>query len=258
MEKRLEILITNDDSINAEGINLLANIMKSYGNVTVVAPLLPQSGKSAALSLGEKLYLKETYREEGLIKYTFTGTPVDCIKIGINECLSGKKPDIIVSGINHGSNCSVASLYSGTLGACIEGTIYGVPSIGFSLNTHDPSPDFSGIIKYINVILDNFLSNPPATGVYLNVNFPNLPAEKITGIKFARRGKGMWVKEFETYEDPEEGRYFVMAGHFHNLDEEEHIADHKLVKQGYITIVPHNIDNTDYSEISRLSSVWKL
>lgn len=258
MKKIRKILITNDDSINAEGINLLAEIMRNYGEVTVVAPLLPQSGKSAALSLGQKLFLNKIHEEEGLRKFTFTGTPVDCIKIGINECLSGEVPDLIVSGINHGSNCSVASLYSGTLGACIEGTIYGVPSIGFSINTHSTSPDFSCVIKYIDTILQNFLDNPPVPGIYLNVNFPDLPAEKIAGIKFARRGKGMWVKEFDTIEDPENGKHFVMTGHFHNLEEVENLGDHKLVKQGYITIVPHKIDNTDYSEIERLSGSWKI
>ena len=124
-----EILITNDDGIEADGIHVLASIMRRYGNVTVVAPLHAQSGKSAALSLDTKLYLKQIKNEPGYREYTFNGTPVDCIKIGINECWpEGRLPDLVVSGINHGANCSVASLYSGTLGACIEGTVYGIPS----------------------------------------------------------------------------------------------------------------------------------
>lgn len=258
MKSRRKILITNDDSINAEGISILSDIMKNYGDVIVVAPKEPQSGKSAALSLGQKLHLELISKEEGVAKYTFTGTPVDCVKIGINECLNGERPDLLVSGINHGSNCSVAALYSGTLGACIEGTIYGIPSIGFSINTHNPHPDFSGVIKYIDKILENFLSNRPKEGVYLNVNFPDVPAEEIEGIKFARRGKGMWIKEFDIVDEPSGEKSFVMAGHFHDLEDDPELGDHKLVKRKYISIVPLQIDNTDYHEMSRLSKEWDL
>ena len=149
MRSTREILITNDDGIDAEGIHVLAGIMAGYGNVTVVAPLHPQSGKSAALSMDTPLYLKQVKDEPGLREYTFNGTPVDCVKIGINECFpKGELPDIVVSGINHGANCSVASLYSGTLGACIEGTVYEIPSIGFSLCTHKPHPDFSPVLEF--------------------------------------------------------------------------------------------------------------
>lgn len=157
-----EILITNDDGIGADGIHVLASVMRRYGNVTVVAPLHAQSGKSAALSLDTKLYLKQIKNEPGYREYTFNGTPVDCIKIGINECWpEGRLPDLVVSGINHGANCSVASLYSGTLGACIEGTVYGIPSIGFSICTHAEHPDFSPITEYADTIMERFLACPP-------------------------------------------------------------------------------------------------
>lgn len=132
--KPREILITNDDGIDAEGIHVLASIMRNYGNVTVVAPLHHQSGKSAALSLDTRLYLHQIKDEPGLREYTFNGTPVDCVKIGINECWpEGCLPDLVVSGINHGSNCSVASLYSGTLGACTKAQYTASRPIGFSI-----------------------------------------------------------------------------------------------------------------------------
>ena len=157
MNKKIDILITNDDSINAKGIHFLAKMMTQYGNVTVVAPAEPQSGKSAALSLATPQYLKKVHYEDGLRIYSFEGTPVDCIKLAINEFFHDKRPDLIVSGINHGSNASVASLYSGTLGACIEGTLYDIPSIGFSINTHDEDPDFSSVERYGKIIMDKFI-----------------------------------------------------------------------------------------------------
>lgn len=257
MNRLREILISNDDGINAKGVNLLGEIMRKYGNVTIVAPLHPQSGKSAALSLGANLYLEKTYEDEGLRKFTFNGTPVDCIKAGINECYDGIRPDIIVSGINHGSNCSVASLYSGTLGACIEGTVYGIPSMGFSLNTHNEDPDFGPVLKFADEIIKNFIAAPPKKGVYLNVNFPAIPADEVKGIRMARRGYGMWVEEFDKTTDENGVPCYVMAGHFHNLEDNQ-IGDHLLVKDKYISIVPHKLDNTDYDEINRLSEAWGL
>ena len=253
-----EILISNDDGIDAKGIHLLCRIMMKYGNVTAVAPLHPQAGKSAALSLGENLYLEKVHEEPGLRMFTFSGTPVDCVKAGINECYGGRRPDILVSGINHGSNCSVASLYSGTLGACIEGTVYGIPSIGFSINTHESDPDFSPVTAYADTIMEKFLSCPPVPGVYLNVNFPAVPAEEVKGIRMARRGQGIWLEEFDKATDAEGRPCYIMAGYFRNLEEEGSIGDHMLVHGKYISVVPHKLDNTDYGEIERLSAEWNL
>lgn len=259
MRPTREILITNDDGIEAEGIHVLAGIMAGYGNVTVVAPLHPQSGRSAALSLDTPLYLEQIKDGPGMREYTFNGTPVDCVKIGINECYpEGELPDLVVSGINHGSNCSVAALYSGTLGACIEGTVYDIPSIGFSINTHTEHPDFSPVTKYAGVILDKFLQNPPEKGIYLNVNFPAIPADEVKGIRMARRGYGRWVKEFDTHYDENGRKYFLMAGHFENLEKDGTIGDHWIVHDKYISIVPHRVDTTDYSELERLRKVWEL
>ena len=256
MDKSKEILITNDDGIGAKGIKLLAEIMKKYGHVTVVAPAEPQSGKSAALTLHSPLYLKKTYEDKDVTYYTFNGTPVDCVKIAMNECYDEKhRPDILMSGINHGSNCSVAALYSGTLGACVEGTLYGVPSMGFSITTHEKDPDFGPILKYGDRIIEKFLANRPDRNVYLNVNFPAVKAEEVKGIKLGRRGDGRWVREFDTFYNEKGEKYFEMAGHFEDNESDER-GDHLLTGKNYISIVPHTIDNTDYAELERMKENW--
>lgn len=255
----MEFLVTNDDSYLSKGIKTISEVLSKYGNVTVVAPKEVQSGMSAALTLTKPLRLKEEHQaitsNGTYIKvYSFTGTPADCVKIAMNEFFLERKPDMLVSGINHGSNASVASVYSGTLGATAEGTIYGVPSIGLSIDTHDPDADFSQVTKYLPQILENTLANPPAPGVYLNINFPS---GSIKGIRFAKQGSGMWIKEFDKRVDPHGIPYYWMTGHF--LDTEENPSgDHKLMADGYITIVPHNVDTTNYGEMERLGHAWKL
>jgi 5'-nucleotidase len=178
--------------------------------------------------------------------------------MAMNQLFTDKKPDILVSGINHGSNASVASIYSGTLGAAAEGTVYGIPSIGFSLASHDPDADFTAAKKFGRVIVEQFMKNPPTKGIYLNVNFPPLPEEKIKGIRFSKQGKGQWIKEFEQRKDPYGFNYYWMTGEFSNIDPLDSEADHNVISSGYISVVPHNIDNTDYKEMERLSSLWQL
>ena len=261
-QKQLQILVTNDDSYLSKGIQTVSDILSQYGNVTVVAPKEVQSGMSAALTLTRPLRLakeweKETSNGNYIRVYSFTGTPADCVKIAMNEFFLEKKPDLLISGINHGSNASVASVYSGTLGATAEGTIYGVPSIGLSIDTHNPDADFSGVEKYLPQILENFLANPPQKGVYLNINFPKGGVESIKGIRFAKQGDGMWIKEFDKRTDPHGREYYWMTGHF--LDTETDPAgDHRVVGDGYISIVPHNIDTTNYQEMERLKECWQL
>ncbi|MDD2293789.1 MAG: 5'/3'-nucleotidase SurE [Bacteroidales bacterium] len=266
MNQIREIIVTNDDSYAAEGILVAAQLMREYGNVTIVAPKEPQSGKSASISLDMTMRLTKVSEEEAegdlhsLAVYTFTGTPVDCVKMAMNMFLErGIMPDLLVSGINHGSNASVASVYSGTLGATAEGTIYGVPSIGLSINTHSMNPDFSGLVYYARKIMDMYFSDKGGfrEGDYLNINFPDIPMEKIKGIKVAHQGKGQWVREFEKRVDPKGRDYYWMIGTFNDLDEDSR-GDHHVVDDGYISIVPHRVDSTDYEEMERLKSVWKL
>ena len=264
MKKTREILVTNDDGFRAKGIHVLAEMLREYGNVTVVAPYEPQSGRSVSLTLDKPLMIERPLVEEAtetlgsLRVYTLSGTPADCAKLGINIFLhENRLPDLLVSGINHGSNASAASIYSGTLGATVEGTLYDIPSIGFSINTHDENPDFEGVLFYGRQILDNVLRDGLRKNVYLNVNFPAIPKDQIRGIRMARQGAGRWVKEFDHRVTLRGKHYFWMVGEF---EDEEAVgapdADHHVVDSGYISIVPHRIDTTDYEEMERLQKLW--
>ena len=253
-----KILITNDDGVKSKGISQLIEMMRPFGEITVVAPFEAQSGMSAALTIGKPLRLTELRSDDGLKVYACSGTPADCVKMAMNQIFKNDPPDMLVSGINHGSNASVASLYSGTLGAAIEGTIYGIPSIGLSLCSHKPDADFSGVMYYGKIIIDNFLQNPVSPSVYLNINFPDLKPDKIKGIKFAQQGKGQWIKEFEQREDPYGFKYYWMTGEFYNLEPDNEKSDNNIIDKGYVSIVAHKIDNTDYEEVRRLESIWKL
>jgi len=253
-----KILITNDDGVKARGIGALIEMMRPYGDITVVAPFEAQSGMSAALTIGKPLRLTELKIEDGVRIYACSGTPADCVKMAVNQFFGDQLPDLLVSGINHGSNASIASLYSGTLGAASEGTVYGIPSIGFSLCSHEANADFSTAIHYGKVIIDQYLKNPAKQDILLNVNFPDIPIDKVVGIRFTHQGKGQWIKEFEERKDPYGFKYYWMTGEFFNMEPDSLEADHNLLQENYITIVPHKIDTTDYNEMERLSSLWKL
>jgi len=261
-----EILVVNDDGFRARGIQALAQMLREFGNVTVVAPYEAQSGKSASLTLDKPLMIDWPVREPAtetlgsLRVYTLTGTPVDCAKMGINGFKNeGHLPDLLVSGINHGSNASAASIYSGTLGATIEGTLYDIPSVGLSINTHNEDPDFTAVLHYSRLIVRRVLDDGLRRGIYLNVNFPALPLSQIRGIRMARQGMGRWIKEYDHRVTQRGKHYFWMVGEF---EDQEAVgtpdADHHLVDAGYISIVPHTIDTTAYDEVERLSKLWNL
>lgn len=278
--KPIEILITNDDGYTSKGIQFLTDMASNYGNVTVIAPKQVQSGMSAALSIGKILRMEMISSRvcsngHRVTVYALSGTPVDCVKMAMNKCFSaggsesveqdewagqrGYRPDLVLSGINHGSNASVASMYSGTLGAAAEGALYGVPSVGLSITTHDPDPDFTQIGEYVATIIGKALANAPGEGIYLNVNFPAISREEIKGIKMACQGNGVWVKEFEQRKDPNGKDYYWMTGNFSNREEsEDSIADHLLVEKGYITIVPHKVDTTCYKTLQQMKKDWNL
>ncbi len=263
MERQLEILITNDDSYISKGFNTLIALCATLGNVTAVAPKYAQSGMSAALSMGKPLFLNKederTTASGNTIKiYSFTGTPADCVKIAMNKFFSREhKPDLMFSGINHGSNASTAAVYSGTLGATAEASIYEVPAIALSVNTHDPDADFSAVKKWFHRIVDNYLENPPQKGVYLNINFPDIPVQQIQGIRFAHQGDGMWIDEFEDYKTPHGEPFYWICGKFLDKAKDKE-GDHTLIDEGYITIVPHLVDSTSYKEMYRLNNLWKF
>lgn len=283
----MEILITNDDGYRAKGIRTLAGIMRKFGNVTVIAPKRHQSGMSMAVSLGlqQLAYKKFTSYEasclfgkelgNGIEWAYLDATPASCVKFGFNTCFLEKKPDVVVSGINHGSNAASASCYSGTLGAAQEAALNDVPAIGVSLDTLNPDADFSAIEKYFPDIFSKIMEDLPARrGIYYNVNFPNIPCEQIKGVRTGIQGKGKWVREFKEWdpsvyvrhgitpellgmsshpEDLEPGEeLFMMVGDFIDDPENTSESDHHLMAAKYISVVAHNIDTTDYEEVRRL------
>ena len=265
--KTREILITNDDGIEARGLHFIAGMMRHYGNITIVAPKVPQSAKSAALTLHTPMYFEKVGESEGYRMFTLTGTPVDCVKMGMRLFLEeGRTPDLLMSGINHGTNASVATVYSGTLGATAEGCIYGVPSIGFSIDTHDPEADFSIVAQFGPKILDEALEKGLPKGTYLNINFPNIPPAEVQGIRVTRMGRGRWVREYDQETDEEGRDCYVMRGIFENLEKSAIVpapgegitGDHVTIKGGYIAITPVRLDATDYEAADEIVSSWKL
>lgn len=262
MKKNPKFLLTNDDGIKSRGIRIFADILKEYGDVTVVAPAQAQSGMSAALSLEQPLYMKHIGPEAGMDWWSFSGTPVSCVKAGLNDVFSyvdGIMPDFVFSGVNIGSNCSVASIYSGTLGACAEGTLYGVPSVGFSICSHDEQCDMSSVEVYGRKILSKLFdgSYRIPSGTYLNVNFPDMPASSVKGIRTARRGRGRWIREYSKRYSEEYGEHLWMSGSFEDLEPDGGDGDHRLALDGYVTVVPIMVDATDYSEREKIEQSWR-
>lgn len=267
----MRILITNDDGYEAKGIKVLAQIISAFGEVTVIAPKKHQSGMSMALSLGFK---QIAHKDLGEGWHYVDATPASCVKFGLNTVFLNDFPDVVVSGINHGSNASVASCYSGTLGAVEEAALNGIPGIGVSLDTLHPDADFSGVERYFGEIFSMIMEDyPKKYGVYYNVNFPDIPADRIKGIKAGSQGRGRWIKEFKEWDvrhyakygitpemlgqssDPvlEEGEdLYMMVGEFLDDPANPADADHLLVADGYISVVAHNVDCTDYQELERL------
>lgn len=267
-EMKREILLTNDDSYKAQGINIIAQILRKFGNVLMIAPSTPQSAKSMALTMDSPIYLTkydEFEPEEGkgrLECYHLDGTPADCSKMIINQTIERHiQPDLFVAGVNHGSNASAGCLYSGTLGACKEGCLVGIPSIGLSLSSKEGEvQDFSSVEKYASPIIEQLFQNPPVLNTFLNVNFPNIPADQVKGIHFSHQGNGRWEREFVESSNVKGKKLYWMVGQFVNYEEKAATrdADHLLLEDGYVTITPLKIDSTNYAEKERLSKLWKL
>ena len=255
MNKKPLILITNDDGINAKGISALIEIAKPFGDVIVVAPMESQSGMSNAITVKLPLHLKQLSTSNGITRLVTNGTPVDCVKLALSQVLD-RKPDLLLSGINHGSNSSISVVYSGTMGATIEGSLNGIPSIGFSLTDFSPEADFSIVEKYAPKIIENVLNNGLPEYTCLNVNFPAIEISKIKGIKVCRQTKGRWQEEFDKRTDPHKREYYWLTGSFKNYEPEADDTDEWALKNNYVSIVPVNIDLTSYSTIQKLKD-WK-
>ncbi|MDY0197442.1 MAG: 5'/3'-nucleotidase SurE [Tenuifilaceae bacterium] len=249
------ILVTNDDGINAKGIKALAEMAKQFGRVVVVAPDEGNSGMSHAITIKHPLRLKKHNWGDDIEAYSVNGTPVDCVKLAINQVFK-HKPDMLLSGINHGSNSSVSVFYSGTMAAAIEGCLYDIPSIGFSLLDYMSDADFSGAIKFGKQIIQNVLDNGIRNGVCLNVNVPAIPKDEIKGIKICRQNMGTWREEFDKRTDPRGTDYFWLTGYFQNDEPQAIDTDEYALSNGYVSIVPVSIDLTDKIEHARLSGLF--
>ncbi|MCC5921749.1 MAG: 5'/3'-nucleotidase SurE [Cyclobacteriaceae bacterium] len=251
------ILVANDDGVTAPGIRHLVEAMQEIGEVVVVAPDSPQSGMGHAITIGNTLRLTKTDIFPGVTTYKCSGTPADCIKLAKHHVLKERKPDLIVSGINHGSNTSISVLYSGTMSAAIEGAIEGFPSIGFSLCDFASDADFSHTIDYVKLIAQQALANPMPKGVALNVNFPPKRNERIKGIKICRQARAKWQEQFDQRVDPTGRKYFWMAGNFVNFDKGED-NDEWAIANNYVSVVPCQFDMTAHHAISQLNDDWEL
>ena len=256
-KKKPLILVTNDDGITAPGIRALIEVMEELGEVVVVAPDSPQSGMGHAITISDTLFCdpmkvdEKTQRRE----YSCSGTPADCVKIATQEILH-RKPDLCVSGINHGSNSSINVIYSGTMSAAVEAGVEGIPAIGFSLLDYSLTADFEPIKKYVKEITRKVLENGLPKGIVLNVNLPKLKASEIKGIKVCRQAEARWEEEFDKRTNPQGRDYYWLTGKFVNVDEGEDSDEHALAK-GYVSVVPVQFDLTAHHFLKELNT-WKL
>ncbi len=257
MNKEKLILVSNDDGIDAKGLKTLIEVASRFGTVLVVAPADAQSGMSHAITIKTPLRAKKLKKTDTLEVYSCQGTPVDCVKLAINQLLEGRQPDLLVSGINHGSNSSSSVIYSGTMSVAMEGCVNQIPSVGFSLLSYDPEADFTAAGMIAEKVIKNTLENGLPEGICLNVNIPYLPFNEIKGIKICRQAKGLWKEEFVKRVDPHQGVYYWLTGYYLNLEEDSDDTDEYALAGNYASIVPINIDLTAYSAISKLNE-WKF
>ena len=256
MKEKPLILVTNDDGISAPGIRTLISVMNEIGNVVVVAPDSPQSAMGHAITINSTLQCHKIKIDDGpQIEYSCSGTPADCVKLGINEILK-KKPDLCVSGINHGSNSSINVIYSGTMSAAIEASIQGVPAIGFSLLDYSWKADFSEIKNIIKKITLKSLSNGIPKGTALNVNFPKLKEKSVKGIKICNQANAYWIEKFDKRVNPQGREYYWLTGEFINNDKSNE-SDEWALNNVFVSVVPVKFDLTNHEVIEKIKS-WNL
>lgn len=256
MIKKPLILVTNDDGITAPGLRTLISEMNKLGDVVVVAPDSPQSGMGHAVTVDSTLFVETIKIDNGpQLEYSCSGTPADCVKLAKSQILN-RKPDLCVSGINHGSNSSINVIYSGTMSAAIEAGLEGIPAIGFSLLDYSWNANFEATKEYIHSISENVLKNGLPEGIVLNVNFPKLDKKDIKGIKICRQAKAIWKEEFDKRKNPQGRDYYWLTGKFVNLDNGQE-TDEWALKNNFVSVVPVQSDLTAHHIINDLNS-WKF
>jgi 5'-nucleotidase len=253
-KERPVILVTNDDGITAPGIAALVKAMKTIGDVVVVAPDSPQSGMGHAITVAEPLRLEEVKMFSGVICYQASGTPADCVKLAVARVLH-KKPDLVVSGINHGSNASINVIYSGTMSAAVEGAIEGIQAIGFSLVNYSHEADMETAAKVAAKLARKLLADPLPKGTLLNVNIPYVPYEKLKGYRVCRQAVAKYDEKFDERIDPHGRKYYWLVGDFVNHDLGED-SDVWALENNYVSIVPVQFDMTAHHVMANLKN-WE-
>lgn len=256
-KERPLILVSNDDGITAPGIRALVDAVQPLGDVVIVAPDSPQSGMGHAVTISKPLRLDrirtDIYGE--LQAWQCSGTPADCVKLAVSKVLH-RKPDLLVSGINHGSNSSINVIYSGTMSAAVEGAIESIPSVGFSLLDYSYDADFSYAKKIAQTVAKNILDNGLPKGTLLNVNVPKLKESESKGIKVCRQALAKWEEEFDERKDPNGRTYYWLTGKFVNYDKGED-TDEWALQNGYVSLVPVHFDLTAHESIAFINQ-WNL
>ncbi|MEG1606899.1 MAG: 5'/3'-nucleotidase SurE [Mucinivorans sp.] len=253
----MRILITNDDGYDAGGIAALTSLAEEFSDdVWVVAPDKCYSGMSHSITMGSPLFVDKIEESSTLKRYICTGAPVDCIKIALDELMVEQEPDLILSGINHGANSNISVIYSGTMGAATEGAFYGIPSLGFSLTDHSAQADFEAATIYARHIINLTLEMTPEeqNGLCLNVNVPNIPYDQINGIRYVRQTRGNWREKFVKRADPRGRNYYWMSGHFINAEPEATDTDEWALANGFVAVVPVQMDLTNYIMLEKFNN----
>lgn len=249
------ILITNDDGVTAPGIKSLIEAVRGLGKIVVVAPDKPQSGMGHAITIGTPLRLHKLDMFEDVETYQCSGTPVDCVKLAVDKVLH-RKPDLCLSGINHGANHSINVIYSGTMSAAVEAAIESIPSIGFSLLDYSIEADFSGAKIYARKIVEKLLKSKPDKHTVLNVNIPAVPPELIKGVKICRQAYAKYEEDFIERNDPHGRMYYWLTGEFVNFDKGKD-TDVWALNNNYVSIVPVQFDLTNYKLKTKLEKKWQ-
>lgn len=237
------ILVSNDDGYQARGVRELMKRLKDKGEVIGVCPDAPRSGQSMAITVNDAIRVTRMEDVDGMPMYKVNGTPVDCVKLAMHVVLGGRKPDLVVAGINHGSNASINVLYSGTMGATFEGCAFGIPSIGFSLTDHSPNADFGPCMPFVDRVCDAVLKNGLPEGLCLNVNIPDSEVRP-TDMRVVRACRGNWSDEYAEYSDPHGQKFYWLTGKFRNDEPEATDTDEWCLRNGIVSVVPTLLDRT--------------
>lgn len=256
MNKQKTILVTNDDGIEAKGLYALIEGVKDLGEIIVVAPSDPQSGMSHAITVKTPLRIKKHKAYKDIPLYSVNGTPVDCVKIAMNRIIN-KRPDLIVSGVNHGSNAASSVLYSGTLGAALEGSINKVSAIGFSYDSFDHDADIHLYKDYIHRITEKVLNHGLPDNICLNVNFPSIEPKDIKGVKICRQNIGYWVEEYDERVDPTGKEYYWLTGKYENTEPDATDTDEWAIRNNFVAVVPLRTDLTCYKTLDSIKK-WNI